>query len=66
MSKNEQSAKGRLEALSEFRYRLRSFLRFSEDAARDAGITVLQYQLLLHTQGFAGREWASVSDRPLD
>ncbi|VTU39086.1 MarR family winged helix-turn-helix transcriptional regulator [Variovorax sp. RA8] len=62
MSKNEQSAKGRLEALSEFRYRLRSFLRFSEDAARDAGITVLQYQLLLHTQGFAGREWASVSE----
>ena len=54
--------KQRLEALSEFRFRLRSFLRFSEDAARDAGITVLQYQLLLHTQGFPGREWASVSE----
>lgn len=63
MSKNEQSAsKLRLEALSEFRFRLRSFLRFSEDAARDAGITVLQYQVLLHTQGFPGREWASVSE----
>jgi len=35
--------KKRMEALSEFRFRLRSFLRFSEDAARDAGITVLQY-----------------------
>ena len=37
-------------------------LRFSEDAAREEGITVLQYQLLLHTQGFPGREWASVSE----
>jgi DNA-binding MarR family transcriptional regulator len=63
MSKNEQGeAKLRLEALSEFRFRLRSFLRFSEDAARDAGITVLQYQVLLHTQGFPGREWASVGE----
>ncbi|NDZ13650.1 MarR family transcriptional regulator [Variovorax sp. WS11] len=63
MSKNDQSAsKLRLEALSEFRFRLRSFLRFSEDAARDAGITVLQYQVLLHTQGFPGREWASVGE----
>ncbi len=58
----EQITKQRLEALSEFRFRLRSFLRFSEDAARDAGITVLQYQLLRHTQGFPGREWATVSE----
>ena len=63
MSKNEQSAsKLRLEALSEFRFRLRSFLRFSEDAAREAGVTALQYQLLLHTQGFPGRLWATVSE----
>lgn len=59
---DEGAGKGRLEELSEFRYRLRSFLRFSEDAARDAGITALQYQLLLHTQGFAGRDWATVSE----
>lgn len=26
------------------------------------GITVLQYQVLLHTQGFPGREWASISE----
>ena len=51
-----------LEALSDFRFRLRSFLRFTEDAARLHGITVLQYQVLLHTQGFPGREWASVSE----
>ncbi len=54
--------KKRYEALSDFRYSLRSFLRFSEDAARAEGITVLQYQLMLHTQGFEGREWASVSE----
>lgn len=54
--------KERLEALSDFRFKLRSFLRFSEDAAREEGITVLQYQVLLHTQGFPGREWASISE----
>jgi len=61
---NQQAAteKQRFEALSDFRYRLRSFLRFSEDAARDEGITVLQYQLMLHTQGFQGRQWATVGE----
>jgi DNA-binding MarR family transcriptional regulator len=54
--------KQRFEALSEFRYHLRSFLRFSEDAARQQGVTALQYQLMLHTQGFEGREWASVTE----
>ena len=58
----EHQDKRRFEALSDFRYRLRSFLRFSEDAARDEGITVLQYQLLLHTQGFVGRNWASIGE----
>jgi DNA-binding MarR family transcriptional regulator len=51
-----------LEALSEFRYRLRCFLRFSEEAARREGITILQYQLLLHVGGFPGREWASIGE----
>jgi DNA-binding MarR family transcriptional regulator len=54
--------KEELEALSEFRYRLRCFLRFSEEAARREGITVLQYQLLLHVCGFAGREWATIGE----
>lgn len=54
--------KQRFEALSNFRYTLRSFLRFSEDAAREQGITALQYQLLLHTQGFPGRDWASIGE----
>ena len=50
------------ETLSRFRYQLRRFLRFSEEAARRHGITHLQYQLLLHVRGFADREWATVSE----
>jgi DNA-binding MarR family transcriptional regulator len=49
------------EALSAFRYRLRRFLRFSEDAAQAEGVTPQQY-LLLHIKGFPGREWASVGE----
>lgn len=60
--RNPSVDKTRYEALSDFRFRLRSFLRFSENAAREEGITVLQYQLMLHTQGFEGREWATVSE----
>ena len=61
---NLQSAaeKQRFEALSDFRFKLRCFLRFSEDAARDEGITVLQYQLMLHTQGFPDRQWATIGE----
>jgi DNA-binding MarR family transcriptional regulator len=54
--------KPQLERLSAFRHQLRQFLRFSEDAAREAGLTPQQYQLLLHTQGFEGRDWASVGE----
>lgn len=55
-------SKRQYEALSEFRYQLRRFLRFSEDAAKDEGITPLQYQLMLHLRGFPGREWATVGE----
>jgi DNA-binding MarR family transcriptional regulator len=48
--------------LSQFRYRLRLFLRFSERAARAAGITPQQHQLLLGVAGFTGRGWATISE----
>jgi DNA-binding MarR family transcriptional regulator len=51
-----------LERQSEFRYRLRRFLRFGEEAARAAGVTPVQYHLLLHTQAFADRDWASIGE----
>lgn len=48
--------------LAMFRYRLRKFLRFSERAARSAGLTPLQHQLLLGVAGFTGRGWATISE----
>lgn len=50
------------ESLSEFRYQLRRFLRFSEQAALSENLTPLQYQLMLHIKGYPGREWASVGE----
>lgn len=50
------------EALSDFRYQLRRFLRFSEEAVREEGITPLQYLLLLHIKGYPGRDWATVGE----
>jgi DNA-binding MarR family transcriptional regulator len=63
MSKKTASmTKADYELLSEFRYQLRRFLRFSEDAVQAEGMTPLQYQLLLHLKGFSGREWATVGE----
>ena len=58
----ERLGKSDFEALSEFRYQLRRFLRFSEDAAEGEGLTPLQYQLLLHLKGYPGRECATVGE----
>ncbi len=54
--------KKEIEALSDFRYQLRCFLRFSEDLTRGLGITNLQYLLLLHVKGYKGREWATIGE----
>ncbi len=62
MKQKSSLSKRQFEALSEFRYQLRRFLRFSEEAAKAEGITPLQYQLLLHVRGFPGRDWATVSE----
>jgi DNA-binding MarR family transcriptional regulator len=39
------------QALAEFRYQIRKFLRFSEHAVRAAGMEVGQYQLMLAIKG---------------
>ncbi|ALM87063.1 MarR family winged helix-turn-helix transcriptional regulator [Bordetella sp. N] len=62
MSTPPDLRKADFEQLSEFRYQMRRFERFSEKAAQDAGITPLQYLLLLHIKGFPGREWATVGE----
>lgn len=58
----EVTEKEQFERLSIFRWQLRRFLRVSEDICHEMGITMLHYQLMLHTQGFAGREWASIGE----
>lgn len=50
------------EALAEFRYALRKFLGFSEDAARERGVTPQQYQALLAIEGFPGRNWVTIGE----
>jgi DNA-binding MarR family transcriptional regulator len=50
------------EQLSEFRYQMRRFERFSERAAQAEGITPLQYLLLLHVKGYPEREWATIGE----
>jgi DNA-binding MarR family transcriptional regulator len=47
--------------LARFRFALRVFLRFSEDAARAAGVTPSQHQLLLAVRGFPTGE-PTISD----
>lgn len=49
-------------ALAQFRRALRTFMRFSEDAARGAGITPAQHQLMLAVRGWSGDAAPSVSD----
>lgn len=44
------------QSLAEFRYQVRRFLRFSEDAARKAGIEPRQHQLLLAVKGLPQHE----------
>ncbi|WP_298378323.1 helix-turn-helix domain-containing protein [uncultured Bradyrhizobium sp.] len=49
-------------ALARFRYQLRSFLAFSEEAAQQAGLTPQQHQALLAIKGFSGMEPTTVGD----
>lgn len=55
-------SKEEFSTLSEFRYQMRRFERFSENAAQAEGITPLQYLLMLHIKGFPGRDWATVGE----
>lgn len=50
------------QALARFRHALRVFQRFSEQAARDEGITPAQHQLLLAVRGHGGDGRPAVRD----
>ena len=60
--KQKPLTKTEFEALSEFRFQIRRFERFSEDVVQSAGITPLQYLLLLHVKGYPGRHFATVGE----
>lgn len=61
MSKKVLSKK-EFETLSDFRYQLRRFMRFSEQITQDHGVTHLQYLVMLHIKGYQGREWATIGE----
>lgn len=50
------------ETLSNLRYALRRFLRFSEEQAREAGISPQQHQALLTIKGFPSSGHITVGD----
>ena len=51
MNPNDEQPTVNYQVLAEFRYQIRRFLRFSEQAARSAGIEPQQYLLLLAIKG---------------
>ncbi|WP_395746188.1 MarR family winged helix-turn-helix transcriptional regulator [Prosthecobacter sp.] len=55
-------SKSQYENLAAFRFALRKFLRFSEDAAVSAGLTPQQHQALLAIKGFPGRDYVTVGE----
>ncbi|WP_395741340.1 MarR family winged helix-turn-helix transcriptional regulator [Prosthecobacter sp.] len=55
-------SKSQYENLASFRYSLRKFLRFSEDAAVAAGLTPQQHQALLAIKGFPDRDHVTVGE----
>ena len=50
------------QALAAFRAALRQFVRFSEEAARDAGLTPQQHQALVAIRGHVGNEPPTVGE----
>lgn len=59
---DRQISDAEYQALAKFRAELRRFLRFSEDAARAAGLSPQQHQLLLAIRGFPGDTPPSIKD----
>lgn len=59
---NKRLPKNVYEELALFRYRIRKFIRFSENAARSKGLTPQYHQLMLSIMGFPGREYATPTE----
>jgi DNA-binding MarR family transcriptional regulator len=66
-SRRERSAEASVDhdaycTLAEFRYLLRRFLTFSQEAARHAGLSSRHHQALLAIKGFSGKNAPTVGD----
>ena len=62
MSKEDDLSTSEYQALAEFRYQLRRFLRFSEEAAYSVGLEPKQHQLLLALKGLPEGRKANITD----
>jgi DNA-binding MarR family transcriptional regulator len=62
MSRDGEVHQSDYQALAEFRYQIRRFLRFSERAARSAGIEPQQHQLMLVVKGMPEETPATISE----
>jgi DNA-binding MarR family transcriptional regulator len=62
MSDDQEITLSQYQSLAEFRYQLRRFLHFSEQAARSVGLEPQQHQLLLTLKGLPYGRTATVSE----
>jgi DNA-binding MarR family transcriptional regulator len=62
MASNRAMSSAEFRALAEFRYRIRTFLTASEEAARKAGLEPQQYLLLLALRGLPLGRTASIRE----
>ncbi len=62
MAQEKPLDKAEYEALAAFRYGLRSFLHFSEEAANGVGLTPQQHQALLAIKGFPDRDRITIGE----
>ena len=62
MNVDQELTLSEYQALAEFRYQLRCFLRFSEQAARAVGLEPQQHQLLLALKGLPEGRIATVGE----
>jgi DNA-binding MarR family transcriptional regulator len=60
--KNPEISDAQYETLAAFRYSLRQFLHFSEQAAASVGLTAHQHQALLAIKGFPKHENANIGE----
>ena len=62
MATDQELSLSEYRTLAEFRYQLRRFLRFSEEAARSVGLEPQQHQLLLALKGLPEGRAATVGE----